>query len=163
MAIGRIGFGGCIGLYTLSFWLPQLVKSVSSGYSNSLVGFLVMIPNLVGLLGMIIVSRSSDRTGERRYHAAIPLILGGAALVLLSATRSPFFQLALLSVLAVGVYGYVGPFWALPSEFLTGFSAAAGIGLINSVGNLGGFVGPWAIGAISSISRNRAPLIPTND
>ena len=145
-----IQFGMLIGLYTLSFWLPQLVKSLSSRYSNTVVGFLVMIPNLIGLAGMILVSRSSDRTLERRYHVAIPAITGGIALALLSITRSPFFSVALLSLLAVSVYSWPGPFWALPSQFLTGFSAAAGIALINSVGNLAGFLGPYAIGAMSS-------------
>jgi MFS transporter, ACS family, tartrate transporter len=148
--LAAIHFGMLIGLYTLSFWVPQLVKSFSGRYSNTAVGFLVMIPHLVGLAGMILISRSSDRMLERRYHVAIPAIIGGIALALLGAARSPFFSFMLLSLLAVSVYSYLGPFWALPNEFLTGISAAAGIALINSVANLGGFVGPWAIGAMSS-------------
>ena len=131
-------------------WTPQLVKSLSSLYSNSMIGFLVSIPNLVGLASMIIVSRSSDHKLERRYHVAIPAIIAAGALVLLGATRSPFYSLTLLSFLAAGVYSCFGPFWALPSEFLTGFSAAAGIALINSVGNLGGFAGPYLIGTIAT-------------
>ena len=107
-----------------------------------------MIPNLVGLAGMIFFSRNSDRTLERRYHVAIPAITGGVALVLLGTTHSPLFFVPLLSLALVGTYGFLGPFWALPSEFLTGYSAAAGIALINSVGHLGGFVGPYAIGLI---------------
>jgi ACS family tartrate transporter-like MFS transporter len=71
------------------------------------------------------------------------------ALVLLGAAHSTFLVVALLSFVAIGVYGFFGPFWALPSGFLTGFSAAAGLALINSAGNLAGFVGPYAIGAIS--------------
>ncbi|MFY9530785.1 MAG: MFS transporter [Candidatus Acidiferrales bacterium] len=148
--LAAIHFGMLTGLYTLSFWVPQLVKSFSGRYSNTAVGFLVMIPHLVGLAGMILVSRSSDRMLERQYHVAIPAIMGGVALALLGAARSPFFSFVLLSLLAVSVYSYLGPFWALPNEFLTGFSAAAGIALINSVASLGGFVGPWAIGAMSS-------------
>jgi ACS family tartrate transporter-like MFS transporter len=144
-----IYFGMMIGHYTLQSWLPQLVKSLSRLYSNSIVGLLVTIPNLVGLAAMIFVSRSSDRTLERRYHVAIPFIAAGTALALLGTTRSPFFSMALLCLLAAGVYSAFGPFWTLPSEFLTGFSAAAGIALINSVGNLGGFVGPYMIGAIA--------------
>ena len=108
-----------------------------------------MIPNLVGILAMVLVSRSSDRRLERRYHAAIPALLGGVALLLMGVYHSPLSLVVLLSVLAAGVYSVVGPFWALPGEFLTGFSAAAGIGLINSVANLGGFVGPYAIGVMS--------------
>jgi len=108
-----------------------------------------MIPHLVGILAMVLVSRSSDRRLERRYHAAIPALVGGGALLLMGTFHSPLFLVALLSLLAAGVYSVVGPFWALPGEFLTGFSAAAGIGLINSVANLGGFVGPYAIGVMS--------------
>jgi len=147
--LATIEFGVCIGLYTLSFWAPQLLKSVSGQHSNSAVGVLIMIPNLVGILAMVLVSRSSDRRLERRYHAAIPALLGGVALLLMGVYHSPLSLVVLLSVLAAGVYSVVGPFWALPGEFLTGFSAAAGIGLINSVANLGGFVGPYAIGVMS--------------
>jgi MFS transporter, ACS family, tartrate transporter len=156
MASGRVWhlalvyFGMMIGNYALQSWTPQLVKSLSSLYSNSTVGLLVMIPNLVGLAAMILVSRSSDRKLERRYHVAIPAIAAAGALVLLGATRSPFYSVTLLSFVAAGVCSHFGPFWALPSEFLTGYSAAAGIALINSVGNLGGFAGPYTIGAIAT-------------
>jgi ACS family tartrate transporter-like MFS transporter len=145
-----IYFGMTIGTYALQSWTPQLVKSLSSLYSNSMIGLLVTIPNLVGLAAMIIVSRSSDRKLERRYHVAIPAIVAAGALVLLGATRSPFYSMTLLSFLAAAVYSYFAPFWALPGEFLTGFAAAAGIALINSVGNLGGFAGPYMIGTIAT-------------
>jgi ACS family tartrate transporter-like MFS transporter len=144
-----ISLGVLIGLYTLTFWTPQLLKSLSVRYSNTAVGALVMIPHLVGLVAMVFVSCSSDRRQERRYHAAIPVFVGGVALLLMGMFHSPFFLVALLSLLAAGVYSFPGPFWALPCEFLTGSSAAAGIGLINSVANLGGFVGPYAIGVMS--------------
>jgi MFS transporter, ACS family, tartrate transporter len=149
-----IYLGMMIGSYTLTLWAPQLVKSLSSRYSNSLVGFLVMIPSLVGLLGMILISRSSDRRLERRYHVAIPAVAGALALVLLGSTQQPVFAVAFLAALAVSVYGFLGPFWALPSQFLTGFSAAAGIALINSIGNLGGFIGPSIIGATKNWTGN---------
>jgi ACS family tartrate transporter-like MFS transporter len=143
-----IYFGIVTGLYSMNFWAPQLVKALSKGYSNSFIGFLIMIPSLVGLAAMISISRSSDRTLERRYHIAIPAITGGVALVLLGAAHSVVLAVVLLSFVAIGVYGFLGPFWALPGEFLTGFSAAAGMALINAGGNLGGFVGPWAVGFI---------------
>jgi ACS family tartrate transporter-like MFS transporter len=147
-------FGMMIGNYALQSWAPQLVKSLFSLYSNGIVGLLVAIPSLVGLAAMILVSRSSDRSLERRYHVVIPTIIAGLALALLGTTRSPFYSVILLSFLAAGVYSFYGPFWALPSEFLTGFSAAAGIALINSVGNLGGFAGPSMIGAIAARTGN---------
>src|SRR5438034_10187553 len=133
----------------MNSWAPQLVKSLSSLYSNSMIALLVTIPSLVGLAAMILVSRSSDRTLERRYHVAIPALVTGTAFVLLGTPPAAFFSVALLSLLAAGVFSCLSPFWALPGEFLTGYSAAAGIALINSVGNLGGFVGPAAIGFIS--------------
>lgn len=145
-------FGMLTGLYTLNFWAPQFVKSLSNKYSNSAVGYLVMIPSLLGLAAMVLVSRNSDRMLERRYHVAILASVAGTAFVLLGTTHSPFFSMSLLCFVAIGAYGFMGPFWALPSEFLTGLSAAAGLALINSVGNLAGFVGPYAIGAISKIT-----------
>jgi MFS transporter, ACS family, tartrate transporter len=152
--LAAIYFGILTGLYSLNFWGPQLVKSLSTGNSNSVIGVLVMIPSLVGLLAMILISRSSDRTLERRYHVAIPAVTAGAALMLLGAAHSASLAVALLCFVAIGVYGFMGPFWALPSGFLTGFSAAAGLALINSAGNLSGFVGPYAIGAISRRTGN---------
>src|SRR5262249_31303786 len=149
-----IYFGMMIGLYTLVSWSPQLVKSLSSFYSNSTVGLMLSIPYLVGLAGTILISHSSDRGEERRYHALVPILAAGGALVLLGAAHSAFLTVALLSVVAVGIYGCMGPFWTLPSEFLTGYSAAAGIALINSVGNLGGLAGPYLIGAIAMRTGN---------
>ena len=144
-----IYFGITVAIYALNSWAPQLVRSLSSLYSNSTIALLVMIPSLVGLAAMILVSRSSDRTLERRYHVAIPALATGTALVLLGTSPSTFVSVALLCLLAAGVFSCLGPFWTLPSEFLSGYSAAAGIALINSVGYLGGFVGPATIGFIS--------------
>jgi len=144
-----IYFGMMIGAYTMSFFMPKLVQSLSSQYSNSLIGYLVMIPYLVALAGMILVGRSSDRRMERRYHAAISLLVGGTGFLSLTAIHAPFMTIVLLSLLMIGYCSSLGPFWAMPSEFLTGFSAASGIAVINSVGNLGGFFGPSVVGFIS--------------
>jgi MFS transporter, ACS family, tartrate transporter len=144
-----IGFTLNIGMYSLSFWMPQFVKSLSSLYSNTTIGFLVMIPYFVGLLAMVLVSRSSDRKMERKYHAAIPAVIAGIALVSLGETHSAFSSIFFLCFAAVGIYSVYGPFWSLPSEFLTGFAAASGIALISSVANLGGFAGPYAVGIVS--------------
>jgi len=144
-----IYFGMMIGSYTLSFYAPKLVESLSSEYSYSLVGYLVMIPYLVALGGMILVGRSSDRRLERRYHAAISLLVGGIGFLSLTTIHSPFVTIALLCLLAIGYCSSLSPFWAMPSEFLSGFSAASGIAIINSVGNLGGFFGPSLVGFIT--------------
>jgi ACS family tartrate transporter-like MFS transporter len=148
--LAAIYFGMMIGVYTVTLWTPQLVKLLAPLYSNVVVGLLVMIPNLAGLAAMILVSRNSDRTLERRLHVAFPLLVAADALLLLSATRNPFYCLIPLSILAAGVYSYSAPVWALPNQFLTGYSAAAGIALINSVGNLGGFAGPYMIGLLAT-------------
>lgn len=138
--------GMMFGLHILSSWAPQLVKALSAQYSNSVIGLLLIMPNAIGLVAMILVSRSSDRMLERRYHVAIPAAVAGTAFLLLGTAPSPVLSMALLCLLAVGVYSYLGPFWALPNEFLTGYSAAAGIALINCVGNLGGLLGPATVG-----------------
>jgi ACS family tartrate transporter-like MFS transporter len=147
--LGIIGFTLNTGMYSMNFWMPQLVKSVASGISYGMIGLLVMIPHLVGLPVMVMVSRSSDRKQERRFHAAIPAIAAGIALASLGATYSIFLTILLLSVAALGIYSVYGPFYSLPGDFLTGFAAASGIALVSSLANLGGFAGPYATGWIS--------------
>ena len=146
--LATVNFGFGIALYGMTFFMPQAVKALSSHYSNTLVGALVMVPHLAGLTAMILVSRDSDRKLERRYHAAIPAMVGGFALILVGRANSPWVALALWSSAAAGIYSYIPPFFSMPSEFLGGFSAASGIALITSIGNMGGFVGPFAVGAI---------------
>jgi ACS family tartrate transporter-like MFS transporter len=147
--LGFIGFTLNTGMYSMNFWMPQLVKSLTGGISNSLIGLLVMIPHLVGLPVMVLMSRSSDRRQERRYHAAIPAIVAGIALASLWTTHSIFPTVLLLSFAALGIYSVYGPFYSLPGDFLTGFAAASGIALVSSLANLGGFAGPYATGWIS--------------
>jgi ACS family tartrate transporter-like MFS transporter len=143
-----IGFGHGFACYIFSFWLPQVMKSVFSGQSNTWIGFAVMVPNLVGLIAMILVSRHSDRTLERRYHLATVGAIAGMAFLLLGVPRSPVFSVVLFSAIAVGAYSFLPIFFSLPGEFLTGFSAAAGIAMVTSVANFGGFVGPYTVGLI---------------
>jgi MFS transporter, ACS family, tartrate transporter len=153
LCLGMIELGIVTCSYTFSFWAPQLIKSLSYHYSNTTVGLLVMIPYVVGAVVMVLVSRSSDRNLERRYHAAIPVMLGGIGLLLIGMFHSPVAIIALLSLLAIGAYSWCAPFFALPCEFLTGSAVAAGVALINSIGNIGGFVGPYAIGVVSGWTR----------
>jgi ACS family tartrate transporter-like MFS transporter len=142
--------------YAITFWMPQAVKALFMGRSNSWIGVLITIPHLLGLGAMILVSRSSDLKEERRRHAAIPLVFAGAALVCLPMTESPWFSMGLWSLAVMGTDCFFGPFFSLPSSFLTGYSAAAGIALINSLGSLGGFMGPYTVGAISNRSHGLA-------
>jgi MFS transporter, ACS family, tartrate transporter len=147
--LGFIGFTLNTGMYSMNFWMPQLVKSVAGGISYSLIGLLVMIPHLAGLPVMVMVSRSSDRKQERRFHAAIPAVVAGIALASLGAVPSIIPTILLLCFAAVGIYSVYGPFYSLPGDFLTGFAAASGIALVSSLANLGGFAGPYATGWIS--------------
>jgi len=144
-----IGFTQAVGAYTLIFWMPQEVKALSSLYSNTTVGMLVAIPHLVGLVAMIVVSQSSDRKLERRFHLAIPLGIAGVAFLSLRGAHSPTLSILLLSFVALGIYGFCGPYFASASAFLSGAAAAAGIALITSVANLGGFVGPYMMGLLT--------------
>jgi ACS family tartrate transporter-like MFS transporter len=144
-----IGFTLFVAVYTLNYWIPQLVKSLLTRSSNSTIGLVVMIPYLAASSAMFLVSRSSDRRLERKYHAAIPAILGGTSLLLLGTAHSAFFSIVLLSFAAAGIFSFYGPYYALPCEFLTGLSAASGIALINSFAHLGAFVGPSMVGAIT--------------
>jgi len=146
--VACIGFCHGFASYTFSFWLPQVMKSLFGGRSNTLVGIAVMIPSLLALVAMVVASRHSDRTLERRYHLAILSVLAGIAFLLLGVPRSPLFSVVLFSAVAVGNYSFLPIFFSLPGEFLTGSSAAAGIALVTSVTNLGGFAGPFTVGLL---------------
>jgi ACS family tartrate transporter-like MFS transporter len=139
-----------MGLYVTGFWMPQAIKSVATDLSNTAVGILIIVPNLAGLVSMVLVARSSDRCGERHFHAVVPLLCAAAALFFVGATPSVAACVALWCVVAAGLDSYLGPFWTFPGEFLTGRSAACGFAFINSVGNLGAYFGLSAIGSIAT-------------
>ena len=131
-----------IGLYGISFWLPTIVNAFKvKGYFW--VGLITAIPYAVAVVGMILLSRHSDRTGERRMHYIINVSCGGAGLILSGIFAAyPVLAILFLSIGTLGVIGSMPLFWPIPSAFLAGTAAAAGIGIVNSVGNLGGYVGP---------------------
>lgn len=137
-----------IGLYGIAFWLPTIVKAFGiKGYLG--VGLITAIPYGVAVIGMILLSNHSDKTGERRLHYVFTVCAGAIGLILSGVFASnPVLAIIFLSIATLGVIGSMPLFWPLPSAFLAGTAAAAGIGIVNSVGNLGGFVGPnvpiWA-------------------
>ncbi len=137
-----------IGLYGIAFWLPTLVKALGiKGYLG--VGLITAIPYGVAVVGMIFLSNHSDKTGERRLHYVFNVTAGAAGLVLSGIFASnPILSILFLSISTLGVIGSMPLFWPIPSAFLAGTAAAAGIGIVNSVGNLGGYFGPnipiWA-------------------
>ncbi len=146
--LALIWFTYQIGVYAMYFWMPQMLKSRLSTSSNSFVGMLVMIPYVAAVAAMFLVSRSSDRHLERRYHGAVSLIVAALAMASIGRAGSSGVAVLLWCLIAMGICSFNGPFWAVPSEFLSGIASASGIALINSVGNLGGFVGPFALGWI---------------
>jgi ACS family tartrate transporter-like MFS transporter len=143
-----------ICVYGFTFWAPTVIKQVS-GSSNLGVAWLAALPYAAGLGGALLVGWSSDRTGERRAHTAACMVLAGVGLGLSVRSQSaPAMMIAFFCLAAVGMYGYQPGFWSLPSRLLTGTAAAASIGLINSVGNLGGFAGPYAVGYLTRTTHS---------
>ena len=130
----------------LSLWQPQIIKSF--GLTNMQTGLLNSIPFGIASVLMIIWGRTSDRTGERIWHTAIPLGLLAASLVAALATASLLPTILILCVAVTATYIVKGPFWALSTEWLSAGSAAAGIAQINAIGNIGGFIGTWLLGVI---------------
>jgi len=146
LAIALVYSGTSAGLYSLGFWSPLLIKQF--GYSAMTVGWLNALPSVVAVVGMVIWARHSDRTLERTWHVAIPCLLGCAGLVWAGYAQAAPAVILALAIASFGVNGAKGPLWAMQSLFLSGASAAAGIALINSLGNLGGFLGPLVLGWI---------------
>ena len=141
-------------LYGLSLWLPTILKQ-ASGSSNLVVSFITAIPYIVGLISMLLMGWSSDKTGERRWHTALAMMATCVGLLLSTMTQNHLgLTVATLCLAAVGTHGYLPGFWALPTSFLTGTAAAASVGLINSVGNLGGFVGPYIVGYLNEKTKS---------
>ncbi len=147
IALGFVYMGANIPQYGLSFFLPQIVRAFG-GLSSVEVGVVTAAPYLVGAVGMILWSRSSDRTGERKWHTVIPFLCMAAGLLSASAMPSPTLTMACLCVAGFGFFAVYASFWALPTALLSGTGAAAGIAAINSIGNLGGYFGPQVFGLL---------------
>jgi ACS family tartrate transporter-like MFS transporter len=153
LALSLAYFGTSAGLYTIGFWAPLIVKGL--GFSIFHVGLLIAIPNLIAVIGMVLWSRNSDRTGERYWHAALACLIGAIGMAVAArAGSSAFLAIAGLSLTAFGVSAAKPPLWCLPTTFFAGTAAAASIGLINSLGTLGGFAGPYMIGSTNGTSGN---------
>ncbi len=149
--------------YGVEIFLPKILERWYDLPLSKLT-WMVLIPPIGGLVGQLLVGWSSDRTGERRLHGSVPIYLGAAALggtLLIPASLTLQWRLAsaiaLFAVALLGLKAYMPAFWALPNLLLTESAAAGSIGLINSVGNLGGFVGPYALGRIESQTHSFLP------
>ncbi len=135
-----------VGLYGIGFWMPQVIQAF--GLTPLEIGFLVAIPYLFAAIGMVLWGRHSDATGERIWHIALPLLIGGAAFAWSAASLPLGLTMVALTLATLGIYCAIGTFWSLPTAILTGTGAAAGLALVNSVGNLGGLAGPTIIGVM---------------
>ncbi|MFC7396842.1 MFS transporter [Chelatococcus sp. GCM10030263] len=149
-AFGIAYVGIIMGMYGIGLWLPQIIKQL--GYSDFVTSTISAVPYVLSAVAMIVVARSSDRTGERRWHAVLPCIVAAAGLVASAYIGSPLLSLAAVTVGAVAVISSMPTFWALPTAVLSGSAAAGGIALINSIGNLGGFAGPYLVGYVREAS-----------
>ncbi|MGH8780521.1 MFS transporter [Paraburkholderia sp.] len=146
---------GCalVGIYGLFLWLPQIIKSLGHP-TNIEVGFLSAAPPLLGVLGTFLISRSSDRTGDRKKHLAF--VYGMSALAIAGSAYAPNPVIAYVLLCVTGLFIYSGNplFWSLASSFRTGAAGAATIALINTIAQFGGLVGPWSIGLVRSATGN---------
>jgi ACS family tartrate transporter-like MFS transporter len=146
LTLALIYFGTSAGLYTLGIWAPQIIKSF--GLSNMQVGLLNAVPPAAAVIAMYLWSWHSDQKNERTWHVVIACLVAAAGLALAGVSSTVVSVIAALTLVNVGVSSAKPPLWSMPTLFLSGPAAAAGIATINSIGNLGGFVGPAMIGWI---------------
>jgi ACS family tartrate transporter-like MFS transporter len=148
-----------VGIVTASLgmliFIPQIIKSLGN-YSNMTVGWLTMIPYICGGIAMVAWGRISDRMNERRWNLFVACVLSTVGLVIAGMTMGTWWALVGMSIAAMGFYGSKGPFFAMPPMFLSGAGLAAGIAWINSIGNLGGFFGPWYVGVMKDMTGSYA-------
>jgi len=146
LALSFVYFGAVATNYGLSFFLPQIVKAF--GVSNVQAGVIAALPYLVGVVAIVFWGRRSDRKLERRFHLAFPLFVAAMGIAASTVTDDPRLRMAAFSIAGFGIFGGLPVFWTFPTAFLSGPAAAGGIALINSIGNLAGFAGPYAMGVL---------------
>jgi MFS transporter, ACS family, tartrate transporter len=144
ITLSLIYFGFVGALYGMQFWLPQMVKAF--GLTNAQTGFVTAIPYLFGTIAMILWARHSDASRERVFHVGAPFFLTATALAVSSYLTDPTATMVALTFAAIGIFCIFAVFWTLPTAWLSGTAAAGAIALINSIGNLAGFGGPYLIG-----------------
>ncbi|UPG74710.1 MFS transporter (plasmid) [Roseomonas gilardii subsp. gilardii] len=149
-----------MAVYGVVLWLPQIVRSIG-GLSDLQTGFVTAIPFVFATIGLLLVARSSDRTGERKWHTALSALGGGLFLAASGLAPSPMTGLLLLCAAAFGVWAVLGVFWSLPTQFLTGAAAAAGLAAINGFAQIGGFAGPYLVGWIRDTTQSFTPALLT--
>jgi ACS family tartrate transporter-like MFS transporter len=144
LTLSLIYFGTSAGLYTLGLWAPLILRQF--GFSPLATGWINAIPSVVAIVGMIAWARHSDQTTERTWHVVIPCVAACLGLIWAGAAHTALGVILALIIVNLGISAAKAPLWAMPTMFLSGAGAAAGIAMINSIGNLGGFAGPFVIG-----------------
>jgi nitrate/nitrite transporter NarK len=155
-ALAVVYFCGVVGFYAVNFWMPTIIQELGVDKKDFLkVGMISMIPWGVAAVSMVLVGAHSDKTGERRWHTAGSLLVAMVGLLTLALVgKAPIPSIIALTLVTSGILSFVATFWSLPTAFLSGTAAAAGIAWINSVGNLGGHFGPDLIGRIRTLTNS---------
>ena len=154
--LGIIFLLSAMGFYGYSFWSPLLVKSLTGSTSFG-VGLILAAISAVTIVCMLVNSAHSDRTDERVLHLAIPLFVMGAGFVACALVQQPVLAILSLALIPMAHCSAYGPIWSMPSRFLTGKAAAAGIALVPTIANIGGFLGPFLIGVMKTRTGTHGP------
>ena len=152
IALAFIYFANTTANLGLAFFLPQILKGL--GLTDMQTGLMTSVPYIFGTLGILLFGYVSDKYKERRWTLFAALALTGFGLIAAGLMTGSLLAVIVMAIAAIGIYGTKAPFWPLPSLFLTGSAAAGGIALINSIGNLGGFVGPYVVGWIRDVTKS---------
>ncbi len=155
LALSVVYFGATATNYGLSFFLPQIVKAF--GVSNAQAGLITALPYVVGTIAIVWWPRHSDRQLERRFHLAAALFVACAGIAASTALANPVLKMVALTIAGAGIFACLPVFWTLPTAFLSGAAAAGGIALINSIGNLAGFAGPYVVGVLKDATGSYTP------
>ncbi|MET0235551.1 MAG: MFS transporter [Kibdelosporangium sp.] len=159
IGLAFVYFGNVYGLYALGFFLPTIIAGFQQqfGTTFSIVerGLITAIPYVAGAIAMIFWARHGDRTGERVWHVALPMLIGGVTIPVALYLGSPFAVMVAVTITAIGICCALPTFWALPSAFLAGAAAAGGIALINSLGNISGFAAPYITGGLQDLTGSQ--------
>jgi MFS transporter, ACS family, tartrate transporter len=156
LALSVVYFGIVFGLYVLAFFLPQVIEGFQEQFGTTFslleVGLVTAVPYAFAAAAMVLWARHSDRTGERAGHVAIAAFVGAVAIAAALYMNSPLAVMVCITICAMGVYAAIPVFWQLPTRLLSGVGAAAGIAMINSFGNLSGFLGPYLTGWLEDLT-----------
>ena len=155
-----IYFLWCTGFWGFNYWMPTALKELS-GWSNLTIGWLIVIPMALSMFTMMFIGASSSRTGEKRWHGAVPLFASALGMGIGAFVTNPQVNFLCVCLTAIGVYGAFGIWWSYPTTFLSGAAAAGAVALINSCGNVGGYAGPYLNGAVKEATGSflRASIV----